>query len=190
MAVSNPTIARGIGSPEMNSSCRSKMSAPSASKPTMKPALTSSPARVSASTASPIGWRRFWVFPVSRSDAAEGVSMPTKTSAKPAATIAATSSGTPARSTLASVMNWKGKPWARCQRSTAGRSWATCRRFPTKLSSTKKRAPLAPRAWSASSSATTCSGDLVRGTRPKISTMSQNSQRKGQPREYWSAWLA
>ena len=56
-----------------------------------------------------------------------------------------------------------------------------------KLSSTTKSGPWAPSRRSASSSASTCSGDFTRGVRPNISMMSQNSQLKGQPRETWMA---
>ena len=101
-------MARAMGSPEMNASCRSKMSGPSASKPTMNPANTSSPARVSSSIARSCGMRRFWVFPAWASASVEGVSIPTKTWPKPAATIAATSSGCVARSMLASVQKTNG----------------------------------------------------------------------------------
>jgi len=59
-----------------------------------------------------------------------------------------------------------------------------------KLSSTTNSGPRAPRRWRASSSASTWAGAFTRGTRPKISMMSQNSQVKGQPRETWIANVA
>ena len=55
--------------------------------------------------------------------------------------------------------------------------------LPMKLSSTMKTMSFQPRRHSASSSAITCAGVLVRGTRPFITMMSQNSQSNGQPRE-------
>jgi len=54
-----------------------------------------------------------------------------------------------------------------------------------KLSSTMKTSPRYPSLRSASSSARTCAGCFTRGTRPKISMMSQNSHMNGQPREVW-----
>ena len=51
-----------------------------------------------------------------------------------------------------------------------------CRALPARAA---RRAPRRP-----------APGDFTRGTRPKISMMSQNSHWKGQPREVWSAWLA
>ncbi len=44
-----------------------------------------------------------------------------------------------------------------------------------------------PRRASASSSAINCAGVFVRGTRPFITMMSQNSQSNGQPRENCTA---
>jgi hypothetical protein len=55
-----------------------------------------------------------------------------------------------------------------------------------KLSSTKKTSPAKPVFLIASSSAITCPPDLVRGFRPYMTMMSQNSQVNGQPREYCS----
>ena len=43
-----------------------------------------------------------------------------------------------------------------------------------------------PESRNASSSRTSCAGSFVRGTRPFITTMSQNSQSNGQPRENWT----
>jgi hypothetical protein len=68
-----------MGRAEMNASCRSKMSGPSLSNPTMNPAYTSSPARVSTSTARSCGMRRFWVFFAWARASREGVSIPTNT---------------------------------------------------------------------------------------------------------------
>ena len=186
-APSVPTMARATGSEEMSSSCRSKMPASSASKPTMNPPNTSSPAAAILRTASPTSMRRFCFFPVSFSAAGFGVSIPTNTALNPASAMAARSAGSPARSRLASVMQSNGRPCSRCQRAISARIPAARRRFPMKLSSTRKSAPRAPSPCSASSSATTCAGDFTRGTRPNTSTMSQNSQLNGQPRETWIA---
>ena len=60
--------------------------------------------------------------------------------------------------------------------------------LPMKLSSTTKIF-FAPSAWIASTSASTWATDLVRGRRPYITMMSQNSQLKGQPRANWMAML-
>ena len=54
-----------------------------------------------------------------------------------------------------------------------------------KLSSTKKTWPRKPEAYTLSSSLMIWSRSFVRGLRPQSSVMSQNSQLKGQPREYW-----
>jgi hypothetical protein len=53
-----------------------------------------------------------------------------------------------------------------------------------KLSSTKKTSPVKPVLRIASSSARICPAFFVRGFLPYITMMSQNSQWKGQPREY------
>lgn len=57
-------------------------------------------------------------------------------------------------------------------------------RFPTKLSSTMNTDPRHPSRYRCSNSFRTWCVVLVRGTRPKSSMTSQNSQLKGQPREY------
>lgn len=119
-----------------------------------------------------------------RSAVSDGVSMPRNTAPKPAATIPASSVGSPARSTDASVYSAIGRSCAACHAASAGNSSATSRRLPMKLSSTRNTVPRQPRRYSASSSAITWGGVLTRGTRPKISITSQNSQRNGQPREY------
>ena len=56
-------------------------------------------------------------------------------------------------------------------------------RLPMKLSSVMNTMSRQPWRRSASSSRTICAGVLVRGTRPFMTTMSQNSQLNGQPRE-------
>ena len=69
-------------------------------------------------------------------------------------------------------------------------AWSSARvrlLWPMKLSSTTKTMSFHPRRRSASSSPMNCSGDLVRGTRPFITMMSQNSQSNGQPRENCAA---
>ena len=58
--------------------------------------------------------------------------------------------------------------------------------LPMKLSSTTKTMSCHPRRRRSSSSATSWAGDLVRGTRPFMTMMSQNSQSNGQPRENWT----
>ena len=109
--------------------------------------------------------------------------MPTKTFLKPAATISAHSSGSSARFTDASVR----KPIlvrVRCRHSIKACSSALVRvLLPMKLSSTMNTMSFHPRWRSASSSAINCGGVFVRGVRPFITMMSQNSQSKGQPRE-------
>ena len=56
--------------------------------------------------------------------------------------------------------------------------------FPMKLSSTTKMFR-SPRRWSSWTSAITWGADLVRGRRPYITMMSQNSHENGQPRANW-----
>jgi len=109
--------------------------------------------------------------------------MPRNTFLKPACTISSHSSASSARFTEASVK----KPiagWVRARQPTSSRSSSLLRlRLPMKLSSTMNTMSRQPRSRRASSSRTTCAGSLVRGTRPFITTMSQNSQLNGQPRE-------
>ena len=64
--------------------------------------------------------------------------------------------------------------------------------LPMKLSSTKNTSPRKPVLQIASSSAMICSEVLVRGLRPYMTMMSQNSQENGHPRENCSAmwWYA
>ena len=74
-------------------------------------------------------------------------------------------------------------PVRRRQSSMAARSSFTRRRLPMKLSSTRNTSPFQPARRRASSSSITRPGALVRGTRPFMATMSQNSQLNGHPRE-------
>ena len=111
--------------------------------------------------------------------------MPMNTRRKPAATIRSSSSGSSARLTDASVMkSICGRRRSRHAISARSNSF-TSFLLPMKLSSTKKTVPCQPAAVSASSSAIICSGVLVRGLRPFMTMMSQNSQSNGQPRENW-----
>jgi len=86
----------------IHSRWRSMADASSESKPTMKPADTSSPLRASLFTASCRSTARFCALWVSRRASVDGVSMPTNTESKPAHTIALISSSETARLMLAS----------------------------------------------------------------------------------------
>ena len=121
----------------------------------------------------------------------DGVSIPMNTAEKPAATMPATSGGWVARSTLASVQKSKGKPCRSCharQHREQARHLAPVADEVVVHEEERAAGPAAR--GRASSSATTCSGLFTRGTRPNSSTMSQNSQWNGQPREYCSGRLA
>ena len=110
--------------------------------------------------------------------------MPTNTLVKPASTINAHNSASSARFTDASVRNPISGPRAPRAMPPFRAASARVRRLsPMKLSSTMKTISFQPRTRSASSSAINCAGDLVRGTRPFMTMMSQNSQLNGQPRE-------
>ena len=96
-------MASGIAARSMSSICRWKMSGPSLSKPMINPAHRSSPWRSTACTRPAMSPRTFWVFRVSRSESADGLSIPTKTLQKPASVIARMSAGSSARLSDASV---------------------------------------------------------------------------------------
>ena len=87
----------------------------------------------------------------------------------------------------ASVKNEKGRFLLSIHLVIAGRiSCFSFLLFPMKLSSTMKTPLRQPRLYNASSSLSSWSLSFVLGTRPLSKTMSQNSQSKGQPREYWT----
>jgi hypothetical protein len=85
-------------------------------------------------------------------------------------------------------MNSIGYPCASCQAMRAASSALASFLLPMKLSSTTKMLPTS-RAWIASTSARTWATDLVRGRRPYVTMMSQNSQLNGHPRANWIATL-
>ena len=109
--------------------------------------------------------------------------MPMNTFLNPARDISSHSSASSARFMDASVMKPIFGDVRPRQPMISLRSRLARLRWPMKLSSTMNTMSLQPRRRSASSSCTTCAGSLVRGTRPFITTMSQNSQLNGQPRE-------
>src|SRR4030043_82074 len=114
------------------------------------------------------------------------VSIPTNTVSNPASTIDFIKSSSSARFIDASVRNPNGYFLSFCHLIMAGRiSSFNFLLLPMKLSSTRQPGSRQPRLYRASSSAISCSLVLVRGLLPFNTIISQNSQSKGQPREYW-----
>jgi hypothetical protein len=176
-----PVIEIGIRACWMNRNCSSKMDGSSWSKPTIMPAITSMPAAWMRWTAVTMSSRVFCVFFVSARLATRGDSMPTKIVVKWACVMRRRSSSSWATLRLTSVMNSMGYPRAACQVASAPSSALASLLLPMKLSSTTKMLAT-PSAWMASTSASTWATDFVRGRRPYMTMMSQNSQLNGQPR--------
>ncbi len=170
-------MATTIPLSSMNRIRSSKTSGGSLSNPTMNPAWTWSPDRWRVRTLARRSRFRFGVFLHSSRLSTFGVSIPTKTSSKPARAIISSSSGSSERLRDASVPRENGCPCSSIQPMIRGRtSFFSLARFPMKLSSTKNRWPRHPVRRTASISAITWSADLVRGAWPKRTVMSQNSQ--------------
>ena len=170
----------------MNSSWRSKMVASSASKPTTKLAYTSIPWAYTARRVASGSARLFCSFSAPASASRLGVSRPMNThwnrarrswSSRPGgdATLADTSAP--------KVNRYRCRRWYAARKSSNSRQRG---RWPIRLSSMKKTLRT-PWARSRSSSRSTWASAFARGLRPKVTMMSQNSQRNGQPRENWIA---
>src|SRR5208283_961392 len=113
-------------------------------------------------------------------------SIPTKTVLNSASTIILISSSSSARLMEASVDRENGYFLLSIHSIIAGNiSFFSFFLFPMKLSSTKNTPSLQPREYNLSSSAITWLLSFVLGILPKSEVMLQNSQSKGQPREYW-----
>ncbi len=127
----------------------------------------------------------FCVLWVSCRLAARGDSMPTKIVVKFASRIRCNSSSSCAMLSVTSVIELDRVAARRAATPTSARSSSFASfLLPMKLSSTTKTLRT-PRRWIVSISAMTCATVLVRGRRPYITMMSQNSQLNGQPRANW-----
>jgi hypothetical protein len=156
------------------------------SKPTIMPAITTMFLAWIRRTLSAIvpRPRLFTCLDAMISESARGDSMPMNASWKFACWRRSSTSGMSATLMVSSHANRTGNPSARPQSRSAARRRRVKRGSPMKFASVNATYwPPARRIDS--TSAITCSTLLVRGRRPSVTMMSQNSQLKGHPRVVW-----